>query len=80
MFRISQDGQDPIADVEFEEDIEPVIRAWKPGRYHVDEIRAHGDPFPSDHTSRALGEGNSPTGRQGRVKALLPRRSCAGRL
>jgi hypothetical protein len=55
MFRISQDGQEPITDVDFEEDIERVIRAAKPGRYHVGEIRAHGDPFPSAHTSRAWG-------------------------
>jgi hypothetical protein len=57
MFRITQDGQEPIADVDFEEDIEPAIRAWKPGRYRVDEIRADGDPFPSGHTSRAWGTG-----------------------
>jgi hypothetical protein len=56
VFRISRRGQEPIVDVEFEEDIEPVIRTAKPGRYHVDEIRAHGDPFPSGHTSRAWGK------------------------
>jgi hypothetical protein len=28
-----------------------IVRSAKPGRYHVDEIRA--DSFPSGHTSRA---------------------------
>jgi hypothetical protein len=46
MFRISQDRQEPIVDVEFEEDIEPAVRSYKPGRYYVDEIRGHDDPLP----------------------------------
>jgi hypothetical protein len=55
MFRISQDGREPVVDVDSEEEIETAIRSWKTGRYHVDEIRASDDPFPSDHSSRAWG-------------------------
>ena len=53
MFRISQNGRDPIVDVDTVEQIEPAIRSSKPGRYHVDEIAA--DPLPSGHTSRRWG-------------------------
>ncbi len=53
MFRISQNGQEPIVDVDSIEQIEPVIRSSPPGRYHVDEISA--DPLPSRHTSRRWG-------------------------
>jgi hypothetical protein len=55
MFRISRDGQEPIADVDQVEAIEPAIRSSEPGRYHVDEISA--DPLPSGHTSRRCGVG-----------------------
>ena len=56
MFRISRNGQEPIFDVDTLEEIEPVIRAAKPGRYHVDEIRA--GLLPSGYTSRRWGVGN----------------------
>ena len=36
MFRISQPGSQEITDVATVEQIELVIRASKPGRYHVD--------------------------------------------
>jgi hypothetical protein len=49
MYCISQNGQEPIIDVDTIEDIEPAIRDWKAGRYDVDEISA--DPLPSGHTS-----------------------------
>ncbi len=55
MFRISQNGQQPIIDVHQVEAIEPAIRSSEPGRYHVDEISA--DPLPSGHTSRRWGVG-----------------------
>jgi hypothetical protein len=42
-------------DVDSVEQIEQTVRESKLGRYHVDEIRAHDDPFPSGHTSRAWG-------------------------
>jgi hypothetical protein len=42
-------------DVDSVERIEPVIRAAKQGRYHVDEISA--DPLPTGHTSRRWGVG-----------------------
>ena len=50
---ISQNGQEPVIDVDNVEAIEPAIRESKPGRYHVDEISA--DPLPSGHTSRRWG-------------------------
>ena len=55
MFRISRAGQEPIIDVDALDQLEPAIRASKPGRYHVDEIGA--DPLPSGHTSRRFGVG-----------------------
>jgi hypothetical protein len=55
MYRISHPEQEAIIDVERVAEIEPVIRSNKPGRYHVDEIRA--DPLPSGHTSRRWGIG-----------------------
>jgi hypothetical protein len=54
MFRIST-SQHNGADVAQVDEIEPAIRAAKPGRYHVDEISA--DPLPSGHTSRRWGVG-----------------------
>jgi hypothetical protein len=53
MFRISRDGREPIIDVDSIEQIEPVVRAGKTGRYHVDAIAA--DTFPCRHTSRRWG-------------------------
>jgi hypothetical protein len=50
IYRISQPGRDSMTDVDSVEEIEGVIRAGKPGRYHVDEISS--DPLPSGHTSR----------------------------
>jgi hypothetical protein len=50
MFRISQNGEEPIIDVDTIEDTEPAIRSSEPGRYRIDEISA--DPLPSGHTSR----------------------------
>ena len=50
MFRISQNGQEPIVDLDTVKEIEPAIRASKPGRYHIDQIER--DPLPSGHTSR----------------------------
>jgi hypothetical protein len=53
MFRIS-DGMDwPIVDVDTEADVEPAIRALKPGRYHIDEIS--GDPPQSGQPPRRWG-------------------------
>jgi hypothetical protein len=54
MFRISVNGK-PVVDVDTEEQIEPIVRAGKPGRYHVDEIRPNHDLFPSGHSSRPWG-------------------------
>ena len=54
MYRIiSQNGQEPVIDVDNLEDIEPALRESKPGRYDVDEISAN--PLPSGHTSRRWG-------------------------
>jgi hypothetical protein len=54
MYRIiSQNGQEPVIDVDNFDDIEPALRDSKPGRYHVDEISA--DPLPSGDTSRRWG-------------------------
>ncbi len=52
-YRISRDGQEPIADVYNVEAIEPVIRTSEPGRYHIDELSAV--PLPSGHTERRWG-------------------------
>ena len=51
MFRVSRG--DMIGDAETIDGAREIVRAEKPGRYHVDEIRA--DPFPTGHTSRAWG-------------------------
>jgi hypothetical protein len=55
MFRIGRRGHEPIVHVDSVEQVEPVIRAAKRGRYHVDEISR--DPLPSGHTSRRWGVG-----------------------
>jgi hypothetical protein len=52
-FRISQSGQEPVVDVNTQQQVEPTIRSSEPGRNHVDEISA--DPLPSGHTSRRWG-------------------------
>jgi hypothetical protein len=49
MFRVSR-GQSGF-DADSLDQARELLRRKKPGRYHVDEIRA--DPFPSGHTSRA---------------------------
>ena len=49
MFRVSRG--DMIGDAETIDGAREIVRAEKPGRYHVDEIRA--DPFTSGHASRA---------------------------
>ena len=59
MFRISRYGKEPIVDVNTVEQIEPVIRAGRCGRYHIDEISAV--PLPSGHTSRRWGVGVKST-------------------
>jgi hypothetical protein len=53
MFRISQNGHEPVIDVSLVDQVEPALRAAKAGRYHLDEISA--DPLPSGHTSRRWG-------------------------
>ena len=55
MFRISRNGHDPVVIVDTVEEIEPVIRRAKPGRYHIDELGAK--PLPSGHTSCQWGVG-----------------------
>jgi hypothetical protein len=55
MFRISRDGSDHIIDVDARDQIEPSIRAERPGRFHIDEISA--TPLPSGHTARRWGIG-----------------------
>jgi hypothetical protein len=55
MFRISRNGQKTVVDVDAEEQIEPVVRAAKPGLCHVDEIRPNHDVFTSGQNSRAWG-------------------------
>ena len=52
MPRISKDLK-TVIDVAQVDQIEPAIRAEKPGRWHIDEISA--DPLPSGHTSRRWG-------------------------
>jgi hypothetical protein len=54
MFRISK-SRDNIIDVAQVDDIEPAIRASKPGRYHIDQIER--DLLPSGHPSRRWGVG-----------------------
>jgi hypothetical protein len=51
MFRVSR--ADIIKDADTIDGAWAIVRPKKPGRYHVDEIRA--DPFTSGHTSRAWG-------------------------
>jgi hypothetical protein len=53
VYRISQNGQQPIIDVDGLEDIEPALRSRPPGRYDLDEISA--DPLQTGRTSRAWG-------------------------
>jgi hypothetical protein len=55
VFRISQNGQETIVDVDTLDHLEPAIRSSKPGCYHMDEISA--DPLPSGHNSRRWGAG-----------------------
>jgi hypothetical protein len=54
MHRISHNAQEPVIDVASAEEIAPMIKDAKPGRYHIDEIRP--DRFPSGHTSRPWGQ------------------------
>jgi hypothetical protein len=49
MFRISKD-LNTVIDVAQVDEIEPAVRASKPGRYHVDETSA--DLLPAGHSSR----------------------------
>jgi hypothetical protein len=53
MFRISQNGQEPVVDVDTVERIEPAIRSRPPRRHHIDQIQR--DPLPSGHTSHRWG-------------------------
>jgi hypothetical protein len=53
IYRISRPGHKPIVDVGSAEAIEGVVRAEKPGTFHVDEIAS--DPLPSGHTARRWG-------------------------
>jgi hypothetical protein len=55
MYRLSQPGRRPVADVGSVEGVEAVIRASEPGQYQVDEITA--EPLTSGHTSRRWGGG-----------------------
>lgn len=55
MYRISQNGQEPVIDVDTVEAIEPAIRSSELGRHQVGEISA--DPLPSGCTSRLRGVG-----------------------
>ena len=50
MFRISQNGQEPIVDVDTLDQLEPAIRSSEPGQYRVDLIER--EPLPSGNTSR----------------------------
>jgi hypothetical protein len=52
MLRISQNGQEPIIDVDEVDGIAPAIRSRPPGLYHV---LLSADPVPSGHTSRHWG-------------------------
>jgi hypothetical protein len=61
MYRISQ-GNDQIVQVDSTKQVEPVIRAGKAGRYHIDQIER--DPLPSGHSSRRwVSESNEMTRR-----------------
>lgn len=51
MFRITR-GESGF-DSDALERAREILRQGKPGKYHVDQLRA--DPFPSGHTSRAWG-------------------------
>jgi hypothetical protein len=53
MYRIRRNGQEPVVDVDTIEQIQPAIRAGKPGRWHIDEIAA--DPLSSRQTSSRFG-------------------------
>jgi hypothetical protein len=54
MYRISsQNGREPVIDIDSLDEIEPALRSSKPGRYRVDEISA--DPLPTGHTSKRWG-------------------------
>jgi hypothetical protein len=53
IYRISRSGHKPIVDVQSPDGIESVIRAEKPGTFHIDEISS--DPLPIGHTSRRWG-------------------------
>jgi hypothetical protein len=53
IYRVSPSGLGPIIDVGSPYQIESVVRAGKPGRYHIDEIAS--EPLPSGHTSRRWG-------------------------
>jgi hypothetical protein len=55
MYRISQNGQEPIVDVDQVEAIEPATSSSEAGRYHTDQISR--DALPSGHTSRRWGIG-----------------------
>jgi hypothetical protein len=55
MFRTSNHREDCVTDVDAANQLEPAIRAAKPGRYHSDEISR--DPLPPGHTSRRWGVG-----------------------
>jgi hypothetical protein len=52
MFRISK-NLNTVIDVAQADEIEPALKASKPGRYHVDQIER--DPLRSGHTSRRWG-------------------------
>jgi hypothetical protein len=49
MFRIRKCTR-TVIDVAHVDEIAPVVRTSKPGRYHIDQIER--DPLPSGHTSR----------------------------
>ncbi len=53
MYRISQNGQEPIIDVDQVEATEPAIRSDKPDR----SAEISRDPLASGHTSRRWGAG-----------------------
>jgi hypothetical protein len=52
LFRISQ-GIAKVVDVAQVDEIEPAIRASRPGRHQIDQIER--DPLPSGQTSRRWG-------------------------
>ena len=63
MYRISRDGQEPIIDVDTVDQLEPAIRASKPGRYHVDQIER--DPLPIGSHFATMGSRDQASGRFG---------------